>query len=366
MKLSELRYDFPSELVATVPVRPSRVMWVPSQGAPAEISVSQLLNKISPGDMLVLNDTRVLKRRVFAERAEVLFLSQVDPKHWQVLFPASRFRLGDRIDLPQVGSSRESLWMELVEKGSPQLVRTNLPLTEEYFQQVAQLPLPPYIQKARGERQNQPQDEAWYQTAWAEKDGSFAAPTASLHFTSADLEGLKQRGVLVEKITLHVGLGTFLPVSVEDLKDHQMHEEWLEIPASVWTQILAIKARGGKIWALGTTVTRALEAVGKAVAGNAGLMATSTKTPSTSADKTGLVQDVNCNWVGWTGLMISPGHKWVVVDRLLTNFHQPESTLLALVAGFRDLATVRSAYAWAIEKKYRLFSYGDLSAWERV
>lgn len=333
MKKSDLRFTYPEELVAKEPKRPSRVLLF--QDAPEEISWTDFLTRIPAGDVLVLNNTRVLKRRVFTPTGlEILFLNSADGQNWDVLFPAKKYALGSEIELP------EGRRLTLLEKGRPQKVRTSDVLDEAYFSRVAELPLPPYIQQARGERHNVGNDQTWYQTAWAEKPGSFAAPTASLHFSKEDIQALKNRGVVVVELTLHVGLGTFLPVTTEDLNDHPMHEEYVEISLPVWQTILSARKQGKKIWALGTTVTRSLESAALERLGDNG------KTLS-----------------GFTRLLIQPGFEFRVVDRLLTNFHQPESTLLALVAGFAGLAQVKLAYEWAIERKFRLFSYGDLSAW---
>lgn len=335
MKLSDLRYDYPEDLVATEPRRPSRVLWIENR-RPVEISLQDLLGKIPGGDVLVINNTKVLKRRVFAGDVEILFLGKLNQpgEVWEVLFPAKRFKVGDVIELP-LGSK-----MTLKQKGRPQLVEMDRILDESYFEKVAELPLPPYIQKARNERHNQKADESWYQTAWAKKDGSFASPTASLHFSAQDMEFLRGQGVQICELTLHVGLGTFLPVTAEDLDDHDMHEEWVEIPAATWQAVEKARAQGRKVWSLGTTSTRALESAGH-----------------------GLLKKGESGWMGMTRLLIQPGYQWKVVDRLLTNFHQPESTLLALVAAFSDLGAVKEAYQYAVAKRFRLFSYGDLSVW---
>lgn len=335
MKLTDLQFDYPEELVATFPQRPSRVMLVLGNGAPQEVSISELLSSIPSGDVLVLNNTRVLKRRVFAGDLEILFLKQISDTDWEVLFPSKKLKIGSVISLP-LGQE-----ITLLEKGRPQKVRLSSKVDEEYFQEVAELPLPPYIQKARSDRHTVDQDESWYQTAWNSQPGSFAAPTASLHFTREDIELLRSRGVIVVEVTLHVGLGTFLPVTASDLDQHDMHEEYVEIRAEVWQSILAAKKKGSKIWSLGTTATRAVESA-------AG----------------GLLAQDDSGFRGFTKLLIQPGYQFKVVDRLMTNFHQPESTLLALVAGFSSLETVKACYKWAIEKKFRLFSYGDLSVWE--
>lgn len=333
MKLSDLKYDFPDELIATFPVKPSRVMWVAPAQNPQEISLEELLNLIPPGDVLVINNTKVLKRRVFTDKdVEVLFLDQLSQKLesniWNVLFPSKKYKLGDVLDLPN------GFKMTLLEKGRPQMVEVSPPISDLDFVKMAELPLPPYIQKAREQRHNVQTDESWYQTAWASVDGSMAAPTASLHFTQNDLQKLKNRGVNVIELTLHVGLGTFLPVVVEDLNQHQMHSEKYQISKESWQTILKAKSSEHKIWTMGTTSARVVESVAR----------------------TNLLS-------GSTDILLQEGSEFKIVDRLLTNFHQPESTLLALVAGFAGLKRVRSSYEWAIKNKFRLFSYGDLSVW---
>ena len=334
MKLSDLHFDFPEELIATSPSRPSRVMYV-DQGIPAEISLQDLKDKFSAGDVLVVNNTQVLKRRVFAGDVEILFLKQVNGTDWEVLFPSKKYKIGESLGLP-LGVS-----MALVQKGRPQVVRLSTEVTEDYFQKVAELPLPPYIQKARNARHTVEADESWYQTAWAKKPGSFAAPTASLHFGQEDLAELRAKGVQIAEVTLHVGLGTFLPVTAEDLNDHDMHEEYVDISATTWAIIQKAREQGHLVWSLGTTTTRSLEsAAGGLLAGSAAE-----------------------GFRGFTKLLIQPGYNFKIVQRLLTNFHQPESTLLALVSGFSSLETVKACYQWAIERKFRLFSYGDLTCW---
>jgi S-adenosylmethionine:tRNA ribosyltransferase-isomerase len=305
---------------------------------PREMSARELLSQIPSGDLLIVNNTRVLKRRVFAGDLEILFLGKLagDGERWEVLFPSKKYKLDEMIDLP-LGVS-----MKLVKKGRPQVVEVSQPLDEAYFEKVAELPLPPYIQKARGERHTVKGDESWYQTHWASEPGSFAAPTASLHFSKEDFQFLRERGVKILELTLHVGLGTFLPVTAVDLDEHEMHAEWVQIPRDTWNTIKVAKRDGHKIWSLGTTATRALESAAA-----------------------GVLNESEAGLQGMTRILIQPGYQWRVVDRLLTNFHQPESTLLALVAGFSDLKTVKSVYQYAISKHFRLFSYGDLSVWLR-
>lgn len=336
MRLEDLDYAYPEDLVALVPSRPTRVAFVPSGGSPRELSFEQLLEQFAPGDLLVVNDTKVTPARVFAQGgSEILFLRSEAHDVWEVLFPARDYSLGDTLALPG------DLKLQLIEKGIPQKVRPSRPIGHEYFERYGELALPPYIQQARGERHNRPEDASWYQTEWARSPGSVAAPTASLHFKAATLEKLRRRGVEIAQVTLHVGAGTFLPVRTQDLNQHVMHEEWAEVSRETALKLESVKARGGRIWALGTTVTRTLESL---VRGQ-------------------LAKQIDGSHAGPTRLFIFPPFEFQMVDVLLTNFHQPKSTLLALVAAFTGLENVKATYAWAIERKFRLFSYGDLSVW---
>jgi S-adenosylmethionine:tRNA ribosyltransferase-isomerase len=339
VNLQDLQYPFPDELIATEPKRPARVMFCSEDQnySPQELSLKEFLHEIPAGDLLVVNDTQVLKRRIFAGDLEILFLQDLGDRRWEVLFPAKKMQIGDEISLPQ------GLKVRLISKGRPQIIEASMDLHEKYFAEVAELPLPPYIQKARGQRRPINGDENWYQTAWASQPGSLAAPTAGLHFNAGEVDLLKARGVQVLKVTLHVGLGTFLPVLTEDLREHKMHEEQVEISNEVWTQICQAKESGRGVWALGTTVARALE----------------------SAPLKLLKKNSDGDFFGATNLKIMPGFQWQVVDCLATNFHQPESTLLALVAGFAGLENVKKNYQWAIERRFRLFSYGDLTVWKK-
>lgn len=346
MKTSELVFDYPAELIATYPQHPSRVL-CNHDGHNSELAWTDFLNQFQAGDMLVINDTKVLKRRVFSEDGlEILFLGSPSDQSemskeqsstlWTVLFPSKKLKIGDTITLPL------GLTAKLVQKGIPQTIEMSQPVDEAYFNKVGELPLPPYIQKARNERHNRSGENQAYQTVWAEKPGSLAAPTASLHFSPSDLELLKSKGVEIITLTLHVGLGTFLPVTTETLEDHVMHEEWVEIPSHHWKKIKDAKANGHSVWALGTTVVRSLE-----------------------SQALGRFELRHHAYSGTTDLMIRPGFEFQIVDRLLTNFHQPQSTLIALVMAFAGKENVLSTYQWAIEKKFRLFSYGDLTYWTR-
>ncbi|WP_413291289.1 tRNA preQ1(34) S-adenosylmethionine ribosyltransferase-isomerase QueA [Bdellovibrio sp. HCB337] len=337
MKVTDLEFSYPENLVATEPQYPSRVLKVDLAhgGQPQEITLQQLLEQIPAGDLFIVNNTKVLKRRIFAGELEILFLSQKNDRSWEVLFPSRKYAIGESIPLPG------GVTMKLTQKGRPQTVELSETVDESYFQKWGELPLPPYIQKARAQRHTVSEDETWYQTKWAQKPGSFAAPTASLHFHEQEINFLKHRGVKVLEVTLHVGLGTFLPVTAEDLDQHDMHEEYAEIPAVVWDTLIRARMDGRKVWALGTTATRALESAAGGL----------------------LTRDVGGNLKGFTKILIQPPYQFQVVDRLLTNFHQPQSTLLALVSAFAGLEKVKACYQWAIARNFRLFSYGDLSVW---
>jgi S-adenosylmethionine:tRNA ribosyltransferase-isomerase len=331
MIFSDLMYDYPEELVAQQPQKPARVM-LSEYGRPTEISFKKLIDEIPEGDVLVINNTKVLKRRVFTEdQLEILFLSSsADRTEWEVLFPSRELKVGAEIQLP--GDRK----ITLIKKGRPQKVKSEFPLEESYFETVAELPLPPYIQKARGERHNVTEDLHWYQTAWAQKPGSLAAPTASLHFSENDLKKLRAKGVQIETLTLHVGLGTFLPLTEEIMAQNKLHSEFVSLSQSTWHNIQLAKSQGKKIWALGTTVTRSLESA---------------------------AQGRGFNF--YTDLFIQPGFEFKVVDVLMTNFHQPGSSLLALVMAFAGIENVKNSYAWAIQHQFKLFSYGDFSVWKK-
>lgn len=340
LKLSDLDFYYPEELIAQKPERPTRVMWV-EKGLPKEISIHDLLKKFSPGDVLVINETKVSKRRVFGktlkDEFEILFIEQLGPMEWKVLFPASRLKKEEKVQLP------ENVEMDLTRQGLPQIVKLSKVIGEEYFAKFGEVPLPPYIQKARNKRHPVIEDDNWYQTAWANQTGSQAAPTASLHFTKNDLMDLQKHGVFVEKVLLHVGLGTFLPVKHEDLDQHIMHFEKIYVPGKIYESLLERKKAGGKIWCLGTTVTRTLESVALGKVGK-----------NSSGD-----------YEGETDLFIKEDFNFQMTDILLTNFHQPKTTLLALVASFAGLENVKKCYQWAIDKKFKLFSYGDLTVWKK-
>ncbi len=337
MLVSELDYAYPESLIATAPEKQFRTLLSLAGQGPQEISKAQIFDLFQAGDVLVLNDTRVLKRRLFTgDGLEILFINSEDSLHWDVLFMARDLKVGDQIELPH------GFKIELLAKGLPQKVRASSPLHESYFEELGEFALPPYIQKARGVRKTQKEDSDWYQTEWATHPGSCAAPTASLHFTKEDLTEFKKRGVDVRYVTLHVGIGTFLPVKTENLNDHIMHSETAIVSGATVEALRNARKNGRKIWALGTTVTRTLESLDLKLSPNQ-----------------------NGDYAGGTDLFIRPGFEFKWVDGLLTNFHQPRSTLLSLVSAFAGIERTRRVYSFAVDTRFRLFSYGDLSIWTR-
>lgn len=337
LKTSELNYFLPDHLVATEPQHPPRVMSVNSNG-PAEITWKDLLSLLPPQDLLLINNTQVIPRRVWAETGEeILFLDHTEFE-WRALLPCQHLKVGSVLNLP--GGVRATLQ----EKGMPQKLYLSQPLENIYFSEFGEMALPPYIQKLRSDRHSFKSDKTDYQNPFGYIPGSVAAPTASLHFKTSDMDFMKARGVIVEEVSLHVGMGTFLPVKTENLNDHQMHTEFFSVSKACLQQIENVKKNNGHVWALGTTVVRAIESVYTGLNINAA--------PDGSV-------------YGQTDIFIKPGYKFKCVDHLLTNFHQPQSTLLALVYAHSGIEKVKSSYQWAIENKFRFLSYGDLSVWSK-
>ncbi len=295
---------------------------------------SQLGSLISPGDLLVLNTTRVRHARLLGTRpsggpAEVLLIHPGTAGTWIAMGkPGSAMQPGKRIDLGE-GVAIET--DEVLADGH-RIVRIVGAAAEEAIARFGRLPLPPYITRDPTEV-----DEERYQTVYARAEGSVAAPTAGLHFTPAILDALSAKGVLISGLDLQVGPGTFKPVEVDDPRDHPMHPEQYEISPRLAALVELVREQGGRVWAVGTTVVRALES---------------------AANESGAVQAGR----GETRLMITPGYDFRVVDRLLTNFHLPRSTLLMLVSAFAGRELVQAAYAHAVAQRYRFYSYGDMMA----
>ena len=335
LTLDDFDFDLPDELIAQHPTAErtaSRLLQL-ADGALADHRFGELPQLLQPGDLLVFNDTRVIRARLFGRkqsggRIEVLIERIVDRRHAVAQLRASkspqpgrRILLEDSIELVVCGRSGEQdefFALELVGEGD----------LWSLIEQHGRLPLPPYIQHAASAA-----DEARYQTVFARCPGAVAAPTAGLHFDASLLARLAECGVEVAWLTLHVGAGTFQPVRVHRLSEHRMHAERFEIPPATVAAIARTRARGGKVIAVGTTSLRALEA-----AAQGGEL------------RSGAAE---------TDIFITPGYEFRVVDRLITNFHLPKSTLLMLVSAFAGLETIRGAYDHAIRQRYRFFSYGD-------
>lgn len=299
-----------------------------------------IVDLIPAGDVVVLNETRVFPARLRGAKptgapAEILLLRPVtdDEREWDALVrPGSKLKPGRVVDIGEGGPSDGGLRVHMVDSipGGGRRVRLESSLSPRAaIDRWGEMPLPPYIDRAADEA-----DREHYQTVYARATGSVAAPTAGLHFTPAVLEALAAKGVAIERITLHVGVGTFRPVDADDLADHEMHSEWYEVTPDVAARLNAVRERGGALWAVGTTVTRTLESV---------------------ADDDGVIRPAT----GWTDLFIRPPYSFRVVDRLLTNFHLPKSTLLMLVSALAGYERTMDAYGEAIEEGYRFYSYGD-------
>jgi S-adenosylmethionine:tRNA ribosyltransferase-isomerase len=346
MKLSELNYAFPEQLIATSPQYPPRTLFVNvKDGNWKELKWTDVIDFFQAGDLLVVNNSKVIPRRLFTGVVEILFVRETEPLVWEVLFPSKSLQEGSEILLP--GNVRATL----VKKGRPQFLKVSQELRSDYFFSYGELPLPPYIQKARGERHHKSEDANWYQTVFAKAEGSLAAPTAGLHFKARDLEALRKKNVDIIEITLHVGLGTFLPIRSDEISQHEMHHEDFEVSTEAWTLIQQAVQQGRRIFCLGTTSARVIESLARWSRGS------DLKQIKIFESEEGLR--------GETKIYLHPPHEFLWTSVLMTNFHQPGSTLLAMMGSFAGMNLVRRAYQYAIEKKFRLFSYGDFSIWEK-
>jgi S-adenosylmethionine:tRNA ribosyltransferase-isomerase len=334
MKLDNFDFALPADRIAQRPVRPrdaAKLLVVDKRLD--ERRVRDLPSLLRPGDLLVLNDTRVLFARLLGQRGTVAIDATLIEREgngcWRALArPGRRLKLGDRIDFAPDLAAQVAVKHE---DGSVVLdFRCDDAAVAGALERHGAAPLPPYIRREAPD----PQDRQDYQTIFAARPGAIAAPTAGLHFTDDLLAALDDAGIERTTVTLHVGAGTFLPVKTQDIEEHVMHAEQGEIGPAAAAAIAACRARGGRIVAVGTTALRLLETV---------------------ADDHGLVQP----WAGKTALFITPGYRFKVVDLLLTNFHLPRSTLFVLVAAFAGRARMLAAYAHAIDNGYRFYSYGD-------
>lgn len=337
MRLEELDYPLPKELIASEPcARRDRCRLMVVERRSGQVShrvFTDLPCFLRPGDVVVLNDTRVLPARIRGRRHtggrwEGLFLRQRELGQWEVLLKGrGRLREGEELLLGEGDQ-----WRLVLEQRCGQgkwLVRVQPPAPAvSVLEAVGETPLPPYIK-----RPVRPEDQEWYQTVYARQPGSVAAPTAGLHFTRELLERLQGQGVAIATVTLHVGPGTFRPIEAEHVEEHRIHSEWCSVPEQTAALVNRAREQGGRVLAVGTTVVRTLE-----TAGRSGLL---------------------CAYAGETDLFIYPPYRFRIVDMLLTNFHLPRSSLLALVYAFGGTELIRSAYAQAIAARYRFYSYGD-------
>ncbi len=332
--LSDFEYDLPGELVAQRPLEKrdqSRLLSLDrTSGEVSHLRFPAITGLPQPGDILVVNQSRVIPARLAALRdngreAEVLLVRELDKNMWSAMVhPGGKLKVGRRLTFGDTGACEV---VDVVGGGLRVLRFEGAPVSE-IMDEFGSTPLPPYI-----ERKSDPSDQERYQTVFAKVDGSVAAPTAGLHFTPETMSLLAARGVRTAEVTLHVGPGTFKPVSTEEISKHQMHEEYYEVSDETASLINNARASGGRIWAVGTTSARVLETCGISGKIKAGS--------------------------GLTDIFIFPGHHFQAVDALITNFHLPKSTLLMLVAAFAGLDSTLAAYREAVAQRYRFFSYGD-------
>lgn len=338
--LSAYEYSLPPERIAQNPAEPrdsSRLLVVDSPHTHRHHIFRELPQLLQPGDLLVLNDTRVIPARLYGYKpggaqVEILLLEPVTPQRWTALVkPGRRLKPGAEIWFGPDPQRPELVARVLSTdpETNGRLLEFSCPKgdsLESLIERLGEMPLPPYITNTQAEPER-------YQTVYAEIPGAIAAPTAGLHFTPEVFEQLADKGIQRARLTLHVGIGTFRPVEVEDITSHTLHQEWIDVPAATVEQIHRTKANGGRVIAVGTTVTRALE--GAAQAGDL------------------------APYQGKTELFIYPGYQWRVVDGLLTNFHLPGSSLLMLVSALIGRERLLSLYQQAIDGDYRFYSFGD-------
>lgn len=331
-------YHLPERLIAQTPLADraaSRLLVLDRQtGQKQDLHFDQIINFLNPGDALVVNETRVIPARLFGIKPEtgghleVLLLNNTQGNQWECLIkPARRAKTGTQIVFGEDGRLTATVVSE-GDHGGRIIEFSYEGVFLEILESLGQMPLPPYIKERL-------EDADRYQTVYAKENGSAAAPTAGLHFTDELLEAIKAKGVEIIPLVLHVGLGTFRPVSADSIEDHEMHAEYYQLSQASADAIQAVQARGGKIFAVGTTSVRTLETIAAKYDGQV------------KADS------------GWTQIFISPGFEFKVVDHLITNFHLPCSTLVMLVSAFYNREAVLAAYEHAVEAEYRFFSFGD-------
>lgn len=336
MKTSDFYYDLPEELIAQDPLEDrtaSKLLVLDRKtGAVKHKIFSDVIDYLNEGDCLVINNTRVIPARLIGEKegtggkVEVLLLKRRANDVWETLVkPGKKLKPGAKITFGD-GRLRAEV-LEVVEEGNRLVKFYYEGIFEEILDSLGEMPLPPYIT-------HKLEDKEMYQTVYAKFDGSAAAPTAGLHFTKELLNKIEEKGIKIASITLHVGLGTFRPVKVDDVNNHHMHTEWYEVNAEAAEIINETKRNGGRVICVGTTSCRTIESV---------------------ADENGYMKAKT----GETDIFIYPGYKFKVMDGLITNFHLPESTLVMLVSAFAGKENVLSAYETAVKERYRFFSFGD-------
>ncbi|MBP9143802.1 MAG: tRNA preQ1(34) S-adenosylmethionine ribosyltransferase-isomerase QueA [Thermoanaerobaculia bacterium] len=361
MLVGDFDFELPASAIAqeAAPRGSSRLLCLDAAGAARHAGIGDLPSILGPGDLLIANDTRVIPARLFARRTaregseagegarvELLLIEKLGPRRWHCLAkPGRKARVGTRLRL----SAEVSGLVVAKEEDGRHTVDFSLEI-EPHLETLGHVPLPPYIARA-----DRPEDRARYQTVWAREPGAIAAPTAGLHFSEQLLQRLDTRGVERAFVTLHVGIGTFKPVTAELVHEHRMERERYEIPPATAAAIARARREGRRIVAVGTTVVRALESAALAEAPAAAAPA------SNAAAAAGNVPA----GAGTTAIFITPGFRFQVVDLLLTNFHLPRSTLLMLVSAFAGRERVLAAYAEAIAQGYRFYSYGDAMLVER-
>lgn len=336
MKVSDFNYDLPQELIAQVPIKnrdESRLMVLDRKSKTIDHKIfKDILDYLKPGDCLVRNNTKVIPARLYGIKEETginvefLLLNRIEGDYWEVMVkPGRRLKKGTNVIFGNGLLKAEIL--DIIEGGNRKVKFIYEGIFNEILDQIGLMPLPPYIHQKL-------QDKDRYQTVYAKYEGSAAAPTAGLHFTDELLEKIKQKGVEIANVTLHVGIGTFRPVKEENVEEHKMHTEHFYIKDEDVEKINKAKRTGHRIIAVGTTSCRVLESI---------------------ADENGYVKQIETD----TGIFIYPGYKFKCIDGLITNFHLPESTLIMLVSALAGKEFVMKAYEEAVREKYRFFSFGD-------
>lgn len=335
MDVKEFYYDLPEELIAQVPIQKrdeSRLMILNREKQTVEHKVfKDILDYLKPGDCLVRNNTKVIPARIYGKKetganVEFLLLNNIEGDIWEsIVRPGNKLHVGTKVIFGDGLLNAEIL--EVMEGGTRKVKFTYEGIFNEILDQIGLMPLPPYIHEELKERDR-------YQTVYAKYQGSAAAPTAGLHFTEELLEKIKEKGVEIANVTLHVGIGTFRPVKVDKIEDHHMHSEHYYIKKEDAEKINNAKKNGGRIISVGTTSCRVLESI---------------------ADENGFVKETE----GDTSIFIYPGYKFRCIDGLITNFHLPESTLLMLVSALAGKDYIMEAYEEAVKEHYRFFSFGD-------